>query len=91
MTHYAIRHVNTLVGVSLYLTFQPKPLVDCDETVRQLVAQALTLVAQGAVHPRMIVYPLNAPDGQEISTQVCWQSDAGQLIILREIPEEQPA
>jgi hypothetical protein len=90
MNSYAIRHVNTALGLSLYLTFLPKDVVDCDETVRQLVSQAVTAASKGIAHPRMIVYPLDAPDGQEVSTQVCWQADAGQLIVLREIPEEQP-
>lgn len=90
MTRYAIRHVNTVAGVSFYVTCQPKHVVECDETVRQIVSHTLQLVEKGMRHPRVLLYSLDAPDGQEVSTQVCWQSDDGQLTILREVPEEQP-
>lgn len=86
MNTYAIRHVNTQLGTLIYIKDLSKNVVSCDASVHETVQRVVAAQQEGFRYSNTLLYPLDAPDHEEVSTQVCWQAESGQLQILREVP-----
>lgn len=86
MNHYAIRHTNTQAGVLFYVKDLPKQAILADNDVNKTVLRVLQAQQEGFQFSNTSMYALDQPSHSEISTQVCWQAEAGQLQVLREVP-----